>query len=195
MNLLEKHDQYELEILNHVEETPLLTNRILASKLGCSIKLAHLVLTGMVDRGLLHVKKLHSRRWDYFLTPKGISEKARLTYEFLDFSMKFYSEARKKSSQVCRDIAEGGMKEVGLIGADDLAEIVYLGIKEWNLELISVYAEDKAELLGHKCRPYDEIKDFKGDSLIVCLYDKKFPMSKSYLPSNIGKANNMRWVF
>jgi len=167
----------------------------MAEKLGVSVKLSHALLSGMVERGLFHIKKYHSRRWDYFLTPRGIAEKARLTREFISFSMQFYQEARKASSQVCRDIAESGMKEVAFIGAGDLAEIVYLGVKEWNLELVSLYSDDEIKFLGQKCQGLYETKEFSGDALIICLYDKKNPMAKNYLPANIEKTNNMHWVF
>jgi hypothetical protein len=79
MASIEKTELFELEILKHVEETPRLNNRMAASKLGCSVRLAHALLSKMVDKGLLHVTKHHSRRWDYFLTPSGIAEKARIT--------------------------------------------------------------------------------------------------------------------
>ena len=114
MATIEKNEILELEILKHVEESPRLNNRMAASKLGCSVKLAHALLGKMVNRGLLHVKKLHSRRWDYFLTPHGIAEKARLTYEFLDFSMHFYRDARKQSSSICRQLADAGDNPVPL---------------------------------------------------------------------------------
>lgn len=195
MSILEKHDQYALEILEHVHENPRLTNRILAAKLGCSIKLAHSVLAGMVERGLLHVKRLHSRRWDYFLTPKGITEKARLTYEFLNFSMQFYSEARKHSSQVCRDISEEKLKNVAFLGAGELAEITYLGVKEWNLELIEVYDDSRRNLLGHKIKPLEEVINSRADAIIVCLYESNMPMSEKYLPENITSDKRMRWIF
>jgi DNA-binding MarR family transcriptional regulator len=195
MTKVQKNDLLELEILKHVENSPILTNRSLAEKLGVSVKLAHALLSGMVERGLFHIKKHHSRRWDYFLTPSGISEKAKLTREFITFSMQFYREARQASSQVCRDIKESGLQKVAFIGAGDLAEIVYLGVKEWNLELVAVYTDHQAEFLGQKCHTLSEIEEFSGDSLIVCLYDKKNPMAKNYLPSEIKKTNNMYWIF
>jgi predicted transcriptional regulator len=195
LGILDKHEQYALEILEHVDENPQLTNRILAAKLGCSVKLAHSVLAGMVERGLLHVKKLHSRRWDYFLTPKGISEKARLTYEFLNFSMQFYSEARKRSSQVCREVAEGNLKNAAFLGAGELAEITYLGVKEWGLNLMEVYDDNHEQLLGLRARPLEEVVNSKADVIIVCLYEANKPMSEKYLPSNIKQDNRMRWIF
>src|ERR1051325_9141332 len=99
---------HELEILKQVEQSSRLNNRMAARKLNASVKLAHQTLKKMVAKGLLHVKKEHSRRWDYFLTPRGLAEKARLTYEFLDFSLQFYREARRRSAQLCRDMAECG---------------------------------------------------------------------------------------
>lgn len=195
-NNIDKNELLELEILKHVEETPMLNNRMAASKLGCSVKLAHALLSKMVDRGLLHVKKLHSRRWDYFLTPHGIAEKARLTYEFLDFSMQFYHEARKKSSLVCRQLAESGKRKVAFIGAGDLAEIVYLGVREWGLELIEVFDGDSPkEFLGHPVLPRKELPNSKADAIIVCLYERKNPMSINYLPDDITRTDNMYWVF
>ena len=196
MTTIDKNELLEFKILKHVEESPKLNNRMAASKLGCSVKLAHALLGKMVDRGLLHVKKLHSRRWDYFLTPKGIAEKARLTYEFIDFSMNFYQEARKASSQVCRDIAESGLKTVAFLGAGDLAEIVYLGVKEWDLELVEVYNGDiSGTFLGHPILPVSDLRNSQADAVIVCMYDKKSPMKQHYLPEEVDATKNMHWVF
>lgn len=195
MPSLEKHDLLELELLKHVEQTPRLNNRMAASKLGCSVKLAHELLKKMVARGSLHVRKLHARRWDYFLTPKGIAEKARLTYEFLDFSMQFYHEARRQSSRVCRDLAESKRRTVAFLGAGDLAEIVYLGVKEWTLELAEVYDDTRKEFLGQPVRPLAKLAASQADAIIVCLYDPTLPMQRNYLPPGIASRDNFRWVF
>ena len=192
----EKHDLYELDILKHVEATPRLNNRLAAKKLGVSIKLAHELLKRMVQKGLLHVNVVHARRWDYFLTPKGIAEKTRLTMEFLDFSMHFYREARKASSQLCKDLATAGQKRVAFIGAGDLAEIVYLGVQEWGLELTAVYdAKAGSEFMKTPVRPLAEISGDTSDAIIVCLYDTAHPMGSEYLPAGVTVRENMHWVF
>jgi predicted transcriptional regulator len=192
---LEKKQLQQFEILKHVESSPQLNTRLAAAKLGCSVKLAHELLGKMVNRGLLHVSKVHSRRWDYFLTPQGIAEKARLTYEFVHFSMQFYQEARKQSSQVCRDIAEHGHKTVAFIGAGELAEIAYLGVKEWNLELIEVYSDSSDKFMGRETLPYEMIVPTKADVIIVALYNRKQPMTPQYLPPEITKLDKMVWIF
>ena len=219
---IDKNNLYELEILKQVEKSAHLNNRMVAAKLDCSVKLAHGLLKKMVQKGFFNVKKLNSRHWNYYLTPQGISAKARLTYEFLEFSMKFYKEARKKSSQVCRDIAEAGNKNVVFIGAGDLAEICYLGVKEWGLDLVAVYDDtDKKQFMGVKIQPFPQLKfDLNhqitrssnhqisiasgNHQIIICTYDKSKPMTEKYLPDVINQqlTNNnnqhlfrVHWIF
>jgi len=194
---LKKNDLHELEILKHVEADPLLTNRTVASKLGVSVKLAHETLKRMVAKGLLHVKKQHSRRWDYFLTPRGIAEKARLTVEFVEFSMEFYREARRHSAQVCRDLHEAGVSTVGFLGTGELAEIAYLGVNEWQLGLIEVFdeAEGPETFMGIPVQPLASIDDATAEAIIVCFYNRKFPKSHDFLPANVKLNDRMRWIF
>jgi hypothetical protein len=205
---IKKKELLELELLKQVEKSPLINNRMAASKLGCSVKLAHELLSRIAVKGFVSVKKHHSRRWDYFLTPKGIAEKARLTYEYIDFSLQFYRRARKHSSQLCKNIFEIGKKEVTLIGAGELAEICYLGVKEWGLELGEVYDDtDQRYFMGIEIKPFNELISINANavtvSYIMCLYDKTNPMTKKYLPEEIKEqltstqklSTNFYWVF
>ena len=193
---LDKHALYELDILQQVERSSQLSNRMVSTKLGVSIKLAHAILKRMVQKGLLHVKVIHTRRWDYFLTPKGIAEKARLTLEFFDFSMHFYREARRRSSRVCRDLAESGVAAVCFLGAGDLAEIVYLGVQEWGLELVAVFDASRTTFMGLPVQPLHTFAESApAVPVLVCLYDASEPMRANYLPTRIGSAANLHWVF
>ncbi|MCK5806297.1 MAG: hypothetical protein KAI66_25930 [Lentisphaeria bacterium] len=196
MTIHEKHAIHELGILRHVEQDCRLSNRLAARKLGVSIKLAHQILTGMVRRGLLHVRKIHSRRWDYFLTPGGITAKTRLTLEFLDFSMRFYREARRRSSQLCRRLSESGADSVVFIGSGDLAEIAYLGVQEWGLQLAAVYDEPAGTtFMGIRVEPLSRLSDSSTLPLVVCLYDTSLPMGGGYLPDGVKRSANMHWMF
>lgn len=196
MPQLDKHALYELDILEHVEKDSRLNNRLVAQKLGVSIKLAHEILKRMVHKGLLHVKVVHSRRWDYFLTPEGIAQKARLTVEFLEFSMHFYREARRRSSQVCRDLAEAGVRRVAFLGSGDLAEIVYLGVQEWGLVLAAVYDDSgKKAFMGVAVKPLSDLAADTNAAIIGCLYDEKKPLRGRFLPEGVPALERMHWVF
>jgi len=192
---LYNHELFELEILEHVKDSCRLTNRLLTAKLGCSVKLTHTLLTRMVEKGFLQVVKHHSRRWDYFLTPQGIAEKARLTCEFFSFSMRFYQDARRRSAQVCRDLAESGHKDIAFLGDSELAEIVYLGVREWGLNLLEVYGRNRDRFMGCPVCDPKELHSSKADAVIVCEYDKAQPMLKQYFPDDLPKPDNLHWIF
>lgn len=192
---IDKHDLYELNILQTVEESPQLTNRGAANTLGVSVKLAHGLLKQMVTKGLLHVRVVHSRRWDYFLTPKGIAEKARLTREFVQFSMKYYREARKRSAQLCRDLHEAGKTEVGFLGAGELAEIAFLGACEWQLTVAAVYDDEQIgkTFFGAEVRPLNLLTT--DQDIIVCVYEKAEPMRPNFLPPDVPATGQYHWIF
>ena len=193
----DNHDLFALELLNHVEKDRQLTNRLVARKLGVSVRLAHDLLKRMVDKGLLHVKVVHSRRWDYFLTPKGIMEKARLTLEFFEFSMHFYREARKRSAQVCRNLAEIGATDIGFMGSGDLAEISYLGVQEWQLNLQQVFdnTDGNETFFMIPIKPLSELQSTRLQAIIVCLYNTMRPMDSKYLPPNVHDNGKFHWIF
>ncbi|MFO7956914.1 MAG: hypothetical protein R6X33_07415 [Candidatus Brocadiia bacterium] len=197
MDSLDSHRYYELKILEHVEEQPDLPRRVAASKLGVSVKLAHKLLTGLVERGLLHVKKENARRWLYFLTPSGMAEKARLTREFIEFSMQFYREARRRSAQVCRGLAEDGAREIAFLGVSELAEIAYLGVQEWGLRLAEVFDPEGAGRDFFDCtvRPASELPEAESESIIVTLFNPEHPMTPRWLPEHVAADPRMVWIF
>jgi DNA-binding MarR family transcriptional regulator len=188
---------YELKILEHVADRPELPRRVAASELGVHVKLAHKLLTGLVERGLLHVRKENPRRWRYFLTPRGVAEKARLTQEFIEFSFQFFGEARRRSAQVCRDLSEAGVHRVAFLGLGELAEIAYLGVREWGLELVEVFDRRQSGKMFFGCtvRPLEALAECKAERIVVTTFDPKRPMSPGYLPEPVSADPRMVWIF
>lgn len=184
---MDRHAYHTFQILDHIEQTPLVTNRKVATKLGVSVKLTHELLSQLVHKGWVHIHKHHARRWDYFLTPSGIAEKARLAYEFMGFTMQFYREARRRSSQVLLDARKAGVARVAFLGAGELAEIAYLGVQEHKLQLTDVFDDVRAgqEFLGLKVRPLAELPRSAAQKVLVTAFDRSLPMSRNYLPEGV----------
>lgn len=197
MNTLNPNALHELDLLRTVEQDCRLTNRIAARKLGVSLKLAHQLLARMVEKGLLHVRVVHARRWDYFLTPRGLAEKTRLTLEFLEFSMRFYREARRRSSSLCKELRRRGVRSVAFLGAGDLAEIAYLGVREWDLNLCAVYDDAAAPgpFLGLPVQRFDGLAGTTAGAVMVCCYDARAPMREGFLPPAVTRQAGLYWIF
>jgi len=189
---IEKNELLELEILNHVEYSPKQTTRLLASHIGCNLRLTHALLKKLIRQGLLDVKKINSRNWHYYLTPKGIADKASKTYKVFEFSMQFYQQARGLSSSLCRRLSENGIKDIAFFGSGNLAEITYLASKENNLNLIEVYGDSRNDFLGHTVLPFEQIEASKADFMIICIYEKKHSILQLLKKVN---TNNVEWIF
>ena len=194
---VDRHAYHNYRILEHVEQTPLLTIRSIARKLSVSVKLAHELLGRLVKKGMLHVRKRHARRWDYFLTPEGLMEKARLTCQFLDFSMQFYREARRRSAEVLAGAAREGMHRIAFLGATELAEIASLGAREWGLDVVDVFDDALAGkgFLALTVRPVGEIRDSTAERILVTAFDPQEPMSRRYLPEGADDDSRFLWIF
>lgn len=87
-------------VLNLLDEEPELTQRELAQKLGISLGGVNYCLKALIDLGHIKVgnfsKNPNKSMYLYLLTPKGITEKARLTTGFLKRKMKEYQALKKE---------------------------------------------------------------------------------------------------
>jgi len=80
------HSQ-QLELMRLLDEQPAASQREISSRLGLSLGKANYLVRALLDKGL--VKMQNFRRSDnkmayaYYLTPRGASERVRLTSAFL----------------------------------------------------------------------------------------------------------------
>ncbi len=81
------NDAVRYRILKRLGENPDISQRALAEELGISLGKINFCLNALIERGLLKAENFrnnrHKRAYMYYLTPKGIEEKARVTLRFL----------------------------------------------------------------------------------------------------------------
>ena len=97
---MEKNLERDLEILTAIGEGHPLTQRDLAERLGVALGLTNLYLKRLARKGFIKItdfprKPAARKRLRYLLTPQGISEKTRLTYEHVAYSLSLYRLARQ----------------------------------------------------------------------------------------------------
>src|SRR5262249_39302645 len=95
----------DLKLLEEVEKDSRVTQRGLATKLGIALGLTNIYLRRLVRKGYIKCVNVQSNRITYLITPRGIAEKARLTYEFMDYSLHLYSEVRQHLRQALQECA------------------------------------------------------------------------------------------
>jgi predicted transcriptional regulator len=89
-----------LQILDELSNNDSLTQRDLSSRLGIALGLVNSYIKNLVAKGYLTVKAIPSKRYAYYLTPKGFAEKTKLTYDLLHDYTRVYREARKILKQL-----------------------------------------------------------------------------------------------
>lgn len=131
-------DRATLSLLATLEEGEPVTQRSLAARIGVALGLTNGLLKRAVRKGLVKVQQVPAKRYAYYVTPKGFSEKSRLVAEYLSTSLTFFRQARDEYSGLYEQIQAQGHKRVLLFGAGELAEIAIMSAQEMDVELLAV---------------------------------------------------------
>jgi DNA-binding MarR family transcriptional regulator len=172
----------DLEILTAVDEGGVITQRALAQRLGVALGLTNLYLKRLSRKGYLKIvefprKPATRKRLRYLLTPKGISEKTRLTYEHMSYALNLYRRTRETLRQTLAELAPAGAKRIALCGTGDAAELAYLTLREFGLEPVAVFsAQSGADFLGYRVRPLAELAQEDVDRIIVATFERPEPV-------------------
>ena len=175
---MERHVERQLEILTAIEEGTPLTQRALAQRLGVALGLANLYLKRLAGRGLIKVREFPTKpyagkRLRYVLTPKGAAEKARLSYEYMGYSLQLYRRTRGNLREALAHLNQNGMKRIGLYGVGEAAELAYLTLKEFGFEPVGVFGREAGgQFLGFPVRAVTELFDGDIDGLVVATFER-----------------------
>lgn len=142
MNNQQKEDTATLEILQAIENKRDVTQRHLAGKLDVALGLANSYLKRCVHKGLVKIHQAPANRYFYYLTPKGFSEKSRLTTEYLSHSFDFYRKAGESLTKAFSDCESKGQKKIIFCGISELAEIASLRASEFEIEILGTWDID-----------------------------------------------------
>ena len=94
-----KNVQDQFEVLRKIQETPESSQRELAEKLGFSLGKLNYCLKALQKKGLVKLQNFQKKTnkisyLQYVITPKGISERTKLTVNFMKKKMKEYDELK-----------------------------------------------------------------------------------------------------
>ena len=175
---IERQNERELEILTAIEEGSPLTQRALAQRLGVALGLTNLYVRRLAGKGFIKIrdfptKPYAGKRLRYVLTPKGVAEKARLTYEYMGHSLHLFRRTRDNLREAMGHLAQNGMKRIALWGTGEAAELAYLTLKEFGLEPADIFEGDGGgHFLGLPVRPLSELAAADVDGIVVATFDK-----------------------
>jgi len=101
------------QVLRLLAENPELSTREIADAVGVSNGSAYYLLKALAEKGYVKFERFmsssHKGRYAYMLTPKGLSEKSRLTARFLGRKLEEYEALQKEIAELRRDLGGDGV--------------------------------------------------------------------------------------
>jgi DNA-binding MarR family transcriptional regulator len=118
-----EHQLHILEVLEHNPET---TQASLAAQLGVAVGSVNWYLKRLIRKGYVKATKMERRRLKYFVTPQGLALKARLTSEYMQYSLQVYRELRQAAKEALAQVRGKGYAAVKTDGRGEAMEIFRL---------------------------------------------------------------------
>ena len=166
---MDREESIELQILEEIENKGSFTQRDLAQKLKIALGLSNAYIRRLVEKGYVMVSTMPKKRVFYNLTPKGIFEKSRLTLLFMKDSLSYYKSLRGAIESTVQTLKKQGAKRIVILGAGEIAEIVFLSLKQAEMELMAVVQikPQSSNFLGIEVFGVDRLKTDDFDAIIV----------------------------
>jgi len=164
-------DIRELNLLQELEKNPIVSQRELSNKFGIALGLTNACLRRMARRGWIRIMNLDHRRIGYYLTPKGLAEKTKLTLHLISWTVKHYGTLKDRIAVRLLEMQEVGVERVVFYGVSDEMEIAFVTLQGVNIKLVGIVEDDerfKPQIIfGHELEPVSRVHELKPDGILI----------------------------
>ena len=167
---MEGTDYRELRMLSEVHSTPGTTQRDLSRQIGIALGLTNVLLRNLVEKGYIRMTRAGWKRWVYALTPSGFARKIQLTVSYVHRVLDHYKQVRQTLREELQTVALNEESRVAIFGTGEFAELVYLGLREMDVEEIDVFnSKDtgNGSFLGMSVRDVGTLQPEQYDRILV----------------------------
>ena len=108
-----------LRLLREIKNTPDVTQRELSSNLGVSLGKINFLLNALIQKGYVKANNFRNSHnkvaYVYLLTPRGLEEKARITYQFLMRKTAEYDALKREIEKLRKEVRDIENLDLGLL--------------------------------------------------------------------------------
>jgi len=186
---MELKDIRTLKIIEEIEKDYAPSQRELASELNISLGLVNSFIKRLAKKGYCKITTIPKNRVKYILTPKGAAEKTRLTYKYIQYSYKFYKDARQKLNKQFKDLEDQGVHRIVFYGANDLAEIAYISLQETSIDIAAVVDDEKIgeKFFGGVIKNPSILDSLSYDRILITSVEKRDTTLEKILANGISR--------
>ena len=181
-------ERRNLKFLEELEKNPVISQRRLSEKFGIALGLTNTCLRRMVQKGWIRTRVINQRRLGYYLTPKGFTEKTKLTFDHISSNVQRYSELKRMIHQKFLDMQRKGRKRIVFYGVSDEMEVAYITLQGVNLKLVGIVEDDEkfqpGIILGYELEPVSRVHELKPEGVLITSLedtDRRWERLRSFL--------------
>lgn len=162
-----------LQLLEEISKDAAVSQRRLSQRIGIALGVTNACLKKMISKGLVKAKGVNHKRIAYYLTPKGFSEKTKLTYHFLEHTVRYYSNLKNNINAKLFSLSQAGHRQIICYGAGEVLEVTFIILNEADLELFVLgIVDDHKDKQGKKMfglvvQHPQAIKELKPDAVLI----------------------------
>jgi len=160
----------DLQFLEEIEQNPKVSQRELSHKFGIALGVTNACIKRMARRGLIKLTGIRPRRVAYYLTPKGFTEKTKLTLNFFSYNIHHYVEMKKRIGKILLEMQNRGVKRVAFYGVNDEMEVAYIILQGLDMKLVGILDDENnwgKEIFGYKVIGPGAVKSLNPDAILI----------------------------
>jgi DNA-binding MarR family transcriptional regulator len=185
--------QRDLLLLSELDRDGGATQRTLAIKLGVALGLTNLYLKRLARKGYIKITTIPRNRIRYLLTPQGFTEKSRLTYLYMQYSLSYYRDMRIRLKEMMLTFNGSHGQRVVIYGTTELAELVYLSLREMNIDCVGfIDGSSRESSLSCPLSSPDRISQWQFDRVLIADIEHAAACEEQLVQSGVPREKVLR---
>ena len=159
-----------INFFSQLEKKEIISQSNLAKSVLISLGMANAILKKAISKGYVKAKAAPYKRYIYYLTKEGFTEKSRLVREYLDSSLNFFQKAKQAYLEILIEIKKRRF-DIVLVGEGDLEDICKLSMLHENIKECGHLKFNKQKTLEYR---FNKMKK-KSKKLAFVIVESKDP--------------------
>lgn len=174
-------------LLDEISKNNEITQRDLSKRLGIALGLINSYIKNLASKGYITISAIPKKRYTYYLTPQGFVEKSRMTYHHLQNFTNLYRVARHDFQKLFNNLHKDNIKSVVFCGTDEVAEIAYITLQEFDIKLIAVVDAEEGDrnFFGFRIKPICDLKNREYDRVLITSFFKEAELYAELLKADV----------
>ena len=185
--------QRDLLLLSELARDGGATQRSLAVKLGVALGLTNLYLKRLARKGYIKITTIPRNRVRYLLTPQGLTEKSRLTYQYMQYSLSYYRDMRGQLKEMLAPLDGSNGQRVAICGTSELAELAYLSLREMRIDCVGfIDGDSRDSFLSCPVSSPDRIAGWNFDRVLIADLDRAAFYEEQLVKAGVPREKLLR---